>query len=234
MISATAIMSASEKATASSSPSSAPSSLPPVFLRLQDGLRRTSHLRRRRPRFLHHRQSPRRRKGDMPTYFVDINVFLCSVVNRQGCKHKQLEYHITLRSIRLPYSAYNIRICMAVRCYPSYIYGEQYCASTCCPSDCSRYKGTLDVFYKVIKQICCKFFPDLLTGGYTWFADRWGYIYLAMTCCAIGWNISPNSYPNLTPYVPLLAGSAARTLACLACSPIELARTRMQVVTLKF
>ncbi|URE44344.1 Solute carrier family 25 member [Musa troglodytarum] len=38
--------------------------------------------------------------------------------------------------------------------------------------------------------------------------------------------ITVNSYPNLTPYVPLLAGSAARTLACLACSPIELARTQ--------
>ncbi|KAG6491699.1 hypothetical protein ZIOFF_046635 [Zingiber officinale] len=41
-------------------------------------------------------------------------------------------------------------------------------------------------------------------------------------------NITSLHKPELTPYVPLLAGSAARTLACLACSPIELARTRMQ------
>lgn len=35
--------------------------------------------------------------------------------------------------------------------------------------------------------------------------------------------------PSLTPYVPLLAGSAARSLACISCYPVELARTRMQV-----
>lgn len=34
---------------------------------------------------------------------------------------------------------------------------------------------------------------------------------------------------NLTPYSPLVAGSAARVLACITCYPIELARTRMQV-----
>jgi hypothetical protein len=35
--------------------------------------------------------------------------------------------------------------------------------------------------------------------------------------------------PGLTPYAPLVAGSVARSLACIVCSPIELARTRMQV-----
>ncbi|XP_016205291.1 mitochondrial carrier protein MTM1 isoform X4 [Arachis ipaensis] len=34
--------------------------------------------------------------------------------------------------------------------------------------------------------------------------------------------------PNLTPYVPLVAGSVARSLACVLCYPVELARTRMQ------
>ncbi|XP_058100233.1 mitochondrial carrier protein MTM1-like isoform X2 [Magnolia sinica] len=34
--------------------------------------------------------------------------------------------------------------------------------------------------------------------------------------------------PTLTPYAPLVAGSLARSLACITCSPIELARTRMQ------
>ncbi|XP_018721035.2 mitochondrial carrier protein MTM1 isoform X3 [Eucalyptus grandis] len=34
--------------------------------------------------------------------------------------------------------------------------------------------------------------------------------------------------PSLTPYVPLIAGSLARSLACASCYPIELARTRMQ------
>lgn len=35
--------------------------------------------------------------------------------------------------------------------------------------------------------------------------------------------------PSATPYVPLVAGSLARSLACATCYPIELARTRMQV-----
>lgn len=35
--------------------------------------------------------------------------------------------------------------------------------------------------------------------------------------------------PILTPYVPLLAGSLARSIACITCYPVELARTRMQV-----
>ncbi|XP_052194389.1 mitochondrial carrier protein MTM1-like isoform X3 [Diospyros lotus] len=34
--------------------------------------------------------------------------------------------------------------------------------------------------------------------------------------------------PSITPYVPLVAGSVARSLACITCYPVELARTRMQ------
>ncbi|XP_010544792.1 PREDICTED: mitochondrial carrier protein MTM1 isoform X2 [Tarenaya hassleriana] len=34
--------------------------------------------------------------------------------------------------------------------------------------------------------------------------------------------------PRVTPYVPLVAGTIARSLACISCYPIELARTRMQ------
>lgn len=42
-------------------------------------------------------------------------------------------------------------------------------------------------------------------------------------------DFTTRSAPNLTPYVPLVAGSVARSLACVSCYPIELARTRMQV-----
>lgn len=38
--------------------------------------------------------------------------------------------------------------------------------------------------------------------------------------------------PSLTSYVPLVAGSLARSLACITCYPVELARTRMQVCTI--
>uniref|UniRef100_A0A7N0UFV4 Mitochondrial carrier protein n=1 Tax=Kalanchoe fedtschenkoi TaxID=63787 RepID=A0A7N0UFV4_KALFE len=34
--------------------------------------------------------------------------------------------------------------------------------------------------------------------------------------------------PSLAPYSPFLAGSVARSLACISCYPIELAKTRMQ------
>lgn len=42
-------------------------------------------------------------------------------------------------------------------------------------------------------------------------------------------NFTTGNAPMLTPYVPLVAGSVARSLACISCYPIELARTRMQV-----
>ncbi|KAF4368700.1 hypothetical protein G4B88_025118, partial [Cannabis sativa] len=41
--------------------------------------------------------------------------------------------------------------------------------------------------------------------------------------------LSTQNAPIMTPYVPLVAGSLARSLACATCYPIELARTRMQV-----
>lgn len=42
-------------------------------------------------------------------------------------------------------------------------------------------------------------------------------------------EFTTKSAPAATPYVPLVAGSLARSLACATCYPIELARTRMQV-----
>lgn len=45
-------------------------------------------------------------------------------------------------------------------------------------------------------------------------------------------DFTAQNAPYLTPYVPLVAGSAARSLACVTCYPIELARTRMQVLLL--
>lgn len=43
-------------------------------------------------------------------------------------------------------------------------------------------------------------------------------------------EVTGQHVPSATPYVPLVAGSLARSLACATCYPIELARTRMQVV----
>lgn len=42
-------------------------------------------------------------------------------------------------------------------------------------------------------------------------------------------ELTSQNAPTMTPYVPLLAGSLARSMACITCYPVELARTRMQV-----
>lgn len=98
-----------------------------------------------------------------------------------------------------------------------------------CSPECFRYKGTLDVFYKVIRQ-----------EGFTrlW---RGTYASLTLAIPSVGiylplYDIFRNSMeeytllniPIATPYVPLVAGSLARSIACITCYPIELARTRMQ------
>jgi len=46
-------------------------------------------------------------------------------------------------------------------------------------------------------------------------------------------DFTTQNAPNLTPYVPLVAGSVARSLACISCYPVELARTRMQVINFR-
>ncbi|KAL6547312.1 Carrier protein, mitochondrial [Orobanche minor] len=41
-------------------------------------------------------------------------------------------------------------------------------------------------------------------------------------------DLTLHNAPIITLYVPPIAGSLARSIACLTCYPIELARTRMQ------
>ncbi|CAL5383110.1 unnamed protein product [Camellia sinensis] len=132
-------------------------------------------------------------------------------------------------------------------------------AETACPRDCSRYKGTLDVFYKVIRQvgrICktlerhkCKFSigcancKSILTkvlksgcscrnGAGCKGCNVTVAVGIYLPCYDIFRNymeeFTSQNAPSLTPYVPLVAGSVARSLACVTCYPVELARTRMQ------
>ncbi|GFP91942.1 mitochondrial carrier protein mtm1 [Phtheirospermum japonicum] len=78
-----------------------------------------------------------------------------------------------------------------------------------CSADCTRYRGTLDVFYKIIKQV------GIYMPLYDLFRN-----YLE--------DATSHNAPSITPYVPLVAGSLARSIACVSCYPIDLARTRMQ------
>ncbi|KAK9180514.1 hypothetical protein WN943_029723 [Citrus x changshan-huyou] len=92
---------------------------------------------------------------------------------------------------------------------------------------CNRYKGTLDVFYKVVRQ---EGFGRLWRGTYASLALSVPTVGIYLPCYDSFRNLMENfttgNAPMLTPYVPLVAGSAARSLACISCYPIELARTQ--------
>ncbi|OIW17201.1 hypothetical protein TanjilG_02490 [Lupinus angustifolius] len=92
-----------------------------------------------------------------------------------------------------------------------------------------RYKGTLDVLYKVIRQ---EGVMRLWRGTNASLALAVPTVGIYMPCYDIFRNMmeefTTQNAPNLSPYVPLVAGSVARSLACVSCYPVELARTRMQ------
>lgn len=102
-------------------------------------------------------------------------------------------------------------------------------SKTVCPPECNQYKGTLDVLLKVIRQ---EGFWRLWRGTNASLTLAIPTVGIYMPCYDIFRNLmeefTTQNAPNLTPYVPLVAGSLARSLACVSCYPIELARTRMQ------
>ncbi|KAL4599008.1 hypothetical protein ACB092_11G095500 [Castanea dentata] len=104
-----------------------------------------------------------------------------------------------------------------------------------CPSDCNRYTGTLDVLYKVIRQ---EGFTRLWRGTNASLALAVPTVGIYLPCYDIFRNsmeeFTIQNAPNLTPYVPLVAGSVSRSLACVSCYPVELARTRMQCKTIVY
>ncbi|XP_024997010.1 mitochondrial carrier protein MTM1-like isoform X2 [Cynara cardunculus var. scolymus] len=113
------------------------------------------------------------------------------------------------------------------RCFPSChrsVLGKPSCAP-----DSSQYKGTLDVFNKIIRQ---EGFGRLWRGTSASLALSVPTVGIYLPCYDIFRNFleefSSQNAPSMTPYVPLVAGSVARSLACITCYPVELARTRMQ------
>ncbi|KAJ0986216.1 hypothetical protein J5N97_004572 [Dioscorea zingiberensis] len=121
---------------------------------------------------------------------------------------------------------------------PNAMFSDFRCSPSCprgvilgavCPPDCFQYKGTLDVFYKVVRQ---EGFARLWRGTNAGLALAIPTVGIYLPCYDIfrNWieDFTTRNAPSLTPYAPLVAGSIARSLACITCSPIELARTRMQ------
>ncbi|KAF8412146.1 hypothetical protein HHK36_000102 [Tetracentron sinense] len=116
-----------------------------------------------------------------------------------------------------------------LRCSPSCTHSGILGTEPVCRPECFQYKGTLDVFYKIIRQ---EGFSRLWRGTNASLALAVPTVGIYLPCYDIFRNwieeFTIQNAPNLTPYVPLVAGSVARSLACITCYPIELARTRMQ------
>lgn len=102
-------------------------------------------------------------------------------------------------------------------------------AEPTCSPECFRYKGTLDVFYKVIRQ---EGFTRLWRGTNASLTLAIPSVAIYLPLYDIFRNFMEEytlrNIPIATPYVPLVAGSLARSIACITCYPVELARTRMQ------
>lgn len=102
-------------------------------------------------------------------------------------------------------------------------------AGSVCSPERYRYKGTLDVFYKVVRE---EGFGRLWRGTNASLALAVPTVGIYLPCYDVFRNVMEDvaaaNAPTLTPYVPLVAGTFARSLACITCYPVELARTRMQ------
>lgn len=57
-----------------------------------------------------------------------------------------------------------VQILSDIRCFPSCARGGIFGSGPVCPPGCFQYKGTMDVFYKVVKQVWCSPFSFCLTS----------------------------------------------------------------------
>ncbi|XP_010266428.1 PREDICTED: mitochondrial carrier protein MTM1-like isoform X2 [Nelumbo nucifera] len=137
------------------------------------------------------------------------------------------------------HSGHHVNGCMAslgpermysdLKCSPSCTRAGYFGAEMACTPECSRYKGTMDVFYKIIRQEGVGRLWRGTNANLALAIPTVG-IYLPSYDILRNWieAFTTKNSPSLTPYAPLVAGSVARSLACITCYPIELAKTRMQ------
>ncbi|KAF9614569.1 hypothetical protein IFM89_019316 [Coptis chinensis] len=116
-----------------------------------------------------------------------------------------------------------------LRCSPSCARAGVLGTMAVCPPDCFQYKGTVDVFHKIIRQ---EGFARLWRGTNASLALAIPTVGIYLPCYDIFRNwieeFTNRRASYLTPYAPLVAGAVARSLACISCYPVELAKTRMQ------
>lgn len=116
-----------------------------------------------------------------------------------------------------------------LRCSPSCSRAGVHGTVSICPPDCFQYKGTFDVFTKIIRQ---EGMARLWRGTNAGLALAVPMVGIYLPFYDLFRNrleeLSRENAPATTIFVPLAAGSLARSLACTVCYPVELARTRMQ------
>ncbi|KAL1203118.1 Mitochondrial carrier protein MTM1 [Cardamine amara subsp. amara] len=116
-----------------------------------------------------------------------------------------------------------------LRCSPSCSRAGVQGTVSICPPDCFQYKGTFDVFTKIIRQEGIARLWRGTNAGLALAVPQVG-IYLPFYDMFRDRleELSRENAPTTTKYMPLVAGALARSLSCTVCYPIELARTRMQ------
>ncbi|EFH45789.1 mitochondrial substrate carrier family protein [Arabidopsis lyrata subsp. lyrata] len=116
-----------------------------------------------------------------------------------------------------------------LRCSPSCSRAGVQGTVSICPPDCFQYKGTFDVFTKIIRQ---EGLARLWRGTNAGLALAVPMVGIYLPFYDMFRNrleeLSREKAPAMTFCVPTVAGSLARSLACTVCYPIDLARTRMQ------
>ncbi|CAM6091412.1 unnamed protein product [Calypogeia fissa] len=129
----------------------------------------------------------------------------------------------------LPSSRGQERILTAGKCPPVCPRLGNAALAPLCEPTCFQYKDTWDVFKKVVRQEGAL---RLWRGTPAALAIAIPTVGIYLPCYDVLREVMEDAAndkaPQLAPYTPFLAGSMARSIACIVCSPLELARTRMQ------
>lgn len=97
------------------------------------------------------------------------------------------------------------------------------------PSRVLEYKGTWDVMYKVVRHEGVRRLWRGTNAALIMSVPTVGIYLPVYDVLRDALEIAPDGSRRRTaPFAPLLAGAIARSLACVICAPLELARTRMQ------